>query len=38
MGWLPSAPQLNLNPLTIKAKAEQAGDAAGVHRPGAEIG
>lgn len=25
MGWLPSAPQLNLNPLTVKAKAEQAG-------------
>ncbi|HDG1720735.1 nitrate reductase subunit alpha [Kluyvera ascorbata] len=25
MGWLPSAPQLNLNPLTVKAKAEAAG-------------
>jgi nitrate reductase alpha subunit len=25
MGWLPSAPQLNLNPLTIKALADKAG-------------
>ena len=25
MGWLPSAPQLNLNPLHIKARAEAAG-------------
>jgi nitrate reductase alpha subunit len=25
MGWLPSAPQLNVNPLTIKQQAEAAG-------------
>ncbi len=28
MGWLPSAPQLNVNPLTLAAKAEQAGQSA----------
>ena len=25
MGWLPSAPQLNLNPLHVKARADAAG-------------
>ncbi|MGK3124163.1 nitrate reductase subunit alpha [Candidatus Pantoea formicae] len=28
MGWLPSSPQLNVNPLDIAAKAEQAGQSA----------
>ncbi len=28
MGWLPSAPQLNVNPLSITKKAQQAGVSA----------
>ena len=39
MGWLPSAPQLNVNPLTIKQQADgRRALPRGVHRPVVEIG